>query len=146
MKQLQLSSDQPSWQWPLDLDTYDRSPVFSEDEYHELAHKMSDPHAQLQKRSWKSLLRLLQPIEDAFRVCFERNSQGEASTREAQMVRVMAIEMYRYKTPFWAWSLEQWLEVIGESAASFAQRYGWTGDPQGIVTRKRIPLLPYLLA
>ena len=147
MRQLQLSSDQQPWQWQLDLEAYDRSPVFSEDEYQELEQKMSNPRAQLKKRSWKSLSRLLQPIEDVSRACFEKNSSSSKGGRDrrAILVRVMAIEMYRYKTPFWAWSLEQWLEVIGESAVSFGQRYGWTGDPTKFVARKRIPLLPYLL-
>lgn len=141
MKQLQMPSDLSSWEWPLDLNAYDRTPVLSEDEYRALEQKINSPHhAQFQRRPWRHLTRLFQPIEDALAHC----SDGQRHTRD-EVIRVMAREMYRRRTPFWAWSLEDWLETAGESDASFAQRYGWTRNPISVRARRYIPRLAYML-
>jgi hypothetical protein len=57
----------------------------------------------------------------------------------------MAIEMYRRGSSFWAWTCEEWSEIIGPDRKSFAQQYGWqrTAHNAG-APRRLLPLLAYL--
>jgi len=142
MIQSHTSFAHPAWQWPLDLGAYDRSPILTPAESSRLTHKVQvhTPGTQLSKRSWKSLGRLLQPLDDALGLLC---SARDPTRRET--IRAIAMEMCRRQTPFWAWSLQDWLEMLQEDDASFAQHYGWMSRPGTIRVRRYIPMVVYLL-
>src|SRR5258708_38816548 len=108
------SLPQPS-RWPVDVTHYDRSPDLNEAERAELERLMSRKPFQLRPSSKLLLHRLLLPLEDGFAVThLHPHICGE--TR-----RVMLMEMYHRGKTFWAWSDEEWREIIGPSNTTFVK-------------------------
>ena len=108
----------PPWHWPVDVTHYDRSPDLNEVEQAELKRLMGESSFQLRPSTKERLHRLLLPLQDVFTlthlspdICHET-------------VRVMVVEMSRRGKTFWAWSEAEWMDIIGSSYTSFAQRYG----------------------
>jgi integrase len=133
------SSPDTPWCWPITLDLYDCTALLSEGERIELARRLAVAHIPLRRNTWGGLQRLLQPLYDVL------VQIGEPRPIRSDVIRVMATEMHRRGTPFWAWSIEDWREILGPDRASFAQRYGWQRTPHSAgAPRKLLPLLAYL--
>jgi hypothetical protein len=120
---LSLSSHAQSWPWPLDLEAYDRTITLSEAEQAELDRLLKRLFDYRRVKSSSPLRRLLQPIDDVVdRFCEERSASARHQAR-AETVHIILKEMDRRKVPFWAWSAEDWLEIIGIDAAAFGKRH-----------------------
>jgi integrase len=126
--------------WPVDVTHYDRSLDLKEAERAELERLMSRKPFQLRPSSKLLLHRLLLPLEDVFALThLHPHICSETS-------RVMLMEMYHRGKTFWAWSDEEWREIIGTSNSTFAQRYGRTyGAHQQHPARRELVVLAYLL-
>ena len=134
-----LSTCDPSWSWPVNIDLYDRAPSLSEQECLELDRRFGTTHIPLRKETWGVLQRLLQPLYDIL------THIDESRPRRTDVIRVMAIEMHRRGSSFWAWTIEEWRDIIGPDRESFAQRYRWqrTSHSAG-APRQLLPFLAYL--
>jgi integrase len=128
------------WPWPVNVLEYDRTPLLSEAEHAELDRVLHLPHSQIRQRARCILQRLFRPIDDVL-------AHVHASVRTGRDTRrIMASEMLRRGTTFWAWSCEQWLESIGSTPAAFASRYA--SHPQShsdYRARAQLPVLAYVL-
>ena len=127
------------WHWPVDITRYDRSSDLGADERAELKRVMRETPFQLRPATKERLHRLLVPLQDVFTVThLSPNTCHETA-------RVMLIEMSRRGKTFWAWSQEEWMEIIGPSYPAFAQRYGRSyGDGKQHPARRELPVLAYL--
>jgi hypothetical protein len=125
--------------WPVDVTQYDRSPHLTETERSELKRVMRQQPFQLRPSTKDLLHRLLQPIQDVFTV-----THPDPIICHDTM-RVMVMEMHRRGKTFWAWSEEEWIDIIGSSYAAFARRYGRTYGAGQHPTRRELPVLAYLL-
>lgn len=130
----------PAWVCPVDVSPYDRSPQLSPDERVEFA-RLSEqqPPFQLRSSERRHLQRLLQPIEEVFRLTHPNPAVCEVTRR------VLLIEMAQRDKTFWAWSEAEWLEIIGPSYAAFAARYGRHEPGDQHPARRELPVLAYLL-
>jgi integrase len=128
-----------AWRWPIHLSDYDRRATLSEEEHVELDRRFVTTHPPLRKETWGVLQRLLQPLYDVL------VHIDEPRPIRSDVIRVMAIEMHRRGTSFWAWTSEEWRDIFGPDRASFAQRYGWhrTSHSAG-APRQLLPFLAYL--
>jgi integrase len=128
-----------TWQWPLNLDNYDRTPVLSEAERVEIDRRLHDPLGQLHKRTKTVIRRLLLPLYDVLELVHARRMARYGS------IRTMLIEMHRRQTPYWAWSAEEWAESVCSDTTAFGKRYGWNGQKWNRhPARGQIPLFGYL--
>jgi len=127
------------WRWPVDVTHYDCSVHLSEAERAELKRVMDHSPFQLRPSTKMLLHRLLQPIQDVFAVTHPSPNVCH------ETMRVMVMEMYRRGKTFWAWSEEEWIDIIGSSYAAFARRYGRTYGVGQHPTRRELPVLAYLL-
>jgi integrase len=133
-------SPHTSWPWPVNLLAYDRHPLLSEAERTELDRKMKISHYLIRGKTRGILHRLFRPIDDVL-ACVHASARVGHATR-----RVMASEMHRRGTAFWAWSCEEWLESIGATPAAFASRYAsHPQQPCDYRARGHLPVLAYLL-
>ena len=128
-----------AFRWPVDVTQYDRSPHLHEAERAELKRVMDHSPFQLRPSTKMLLHRLLQPIQDVFTVTHPSPNVCHDT------MRVMVIEMYRRGKTFWAWSEEEWIDIIGSSYAAFARRYGRRYGVGQHPTRRELPVLAYLL-
>lgn len=115
-----LNAHAACWQWPITLDEYDRTPHLSDTELKELDAITHHPKADYLvccKRVRRVLDRLVRPLNDALDV-----TKAPESTR-GLILNDLLWEMLRRRTTFWAWSAEDWSEIIGSSQHAFSQRH-----------------------
>ncbi len=123
MKQLSHSFSLQEWPWPLDLEQYDRTPTLSEAEQAELDRLLKHQFVYQRAKSSSLLRRLLQPIDDIIdRFCEERSFSARHQARTGT-IHILLKELHRRKTPFWAWSAQEWLESIETDALAFLKRH-----------------------
>jgi hypothetical protein len=134
-----LSASPHGWHWPVDVAHYDRSPHLTEAEWAELERIMKRKPFQLRPSTKMLLHRLLQPLQDVFTVTHL------SPTICHDTIRIMLIEMHRRGKTFWAWSEEEWIDIIGSSYDAFARRYGRRYGVGQHPTRRELPVLAYLL-
>jgi len=134
-----LSSLSHPWTWPVDLAHYDRSPDLGEAERAELKRVMRRKPFHVYPSTKERLHRLLEPIQDVFTVT-HLNAQICSET-----MRVLVVEMYRRGKTFWAWSEQEWVDIIGPSYSAFARRYGRRYGVGQHPARRELPVLAYLL-
>ena len=105
-----------TWEWPIDLSAYDRRPQLLRREAAALARRAKYPHRlghwtpSFQKR----LGRLARPIVDA---C----DHLEIRTRHVRcsIQHVLAQQMHRRRSTYWAWSEDTWHAIVGTSRVNF---------------------------
>jgi hypothetical protein len=134
-----LSRPSHPWIWPVDITRYDRSPDLNDPERAELKRVMRRKPFHLDPSTKERLHRLLQPIQDVFTVTHPN------PTLCSDTVRVLVVEMYRRGKTFWAWSEQEWLDIIGPSSSAFARRYGRRYGVGQHPARRELPVLAYLL-
>ena len=134
-----LPQPSSSWHWPVDIAHYDRSPDLGEAERAELKRVMGRKPFHLYPSTKVLLHRLLQPIQDVFTVTHLSPNICPDT------VRVLVVEMYRRGKTFWAWSEEEWVDIIGPSYTAFARRYGRSYGVGQHPARRELPVLAYLL-
>lgn len=126
-----------SWTWPIPVESYEHTPVFSESEHAELHRVFSGPHGQIRKPTRHILERVDRPIEDILTYIHAPRDVYFA------VIRIIYIEMHQRGTTFWAWSLETWREILGPDITHFSQKYAWKDLKHP--ARAYLPLLVYLL-
>lgn len=128
------------WQTPLDLDTYDRSSVLTEDEKKALCCIVSC-HMRHSESRWppetrEQMQRLLRPLHDALTVGRYTDSTYYP------LLRLLAREMYVRETSYWAWTLPQWVETIGLDLQAFERRHQ---NRRGDQLRQPLLYMAYIL-
>jgi hypothetical protein len=107
---------QKHWQMPLPSELYDRRPTLTPEERMVLAEVAALApekrflHSDLTQP--QALTRLVRPLQDVYDLGHRTPKQT------APYLRVMCQQMARLKKPFWAWSGEEWLEVMASTQPS----------------------------
>lgn len=108
-----------AWSWPLDVTSYDRKGDLTAAELSMLENvigQYSGGKTFWPPESWEVLERLVRPINDVNRVMRLRN-------RDCGGIRNYILrETYRLRKTFWAWTKDDWVDVIGVNATSFLKR------------------------
>ncbi len=126
-----------SWTWPIPVESYDHTLVFSESERAELHRVFSGPRGQIRKPTRHILERVDRPIQDVLTYI------DAPKDVYFGVIRIIYIEMHRRGTTFWAWSLETWREILGPDITHFSQKYTWKDLKHP--ARAYLPLFVYLL-
>lgn len=106
------------WQWPINLERYDCTPQLNETELRELntiTHHPDDSLVCCQSIRC-ALSRLVQPLDDALDV-----TQAPQSVRSL-IINKLLWEMVCRRTSFWAWSTQEWSQIIGSNSQAFSLR------------------------
>ncbi len=133
----QKESRQETWNWPLQVDVYDKAPHLTQIEYTTLEKLFSRTQGHIYPSTKRPLQRIVQPIEDALLYI----QAIPVVCRET--LRLMLLEMYHRGTTFWAWSVEEWEESFCSDRHVFAERYGRLNKRS--YARRHLPVLAYLL-
>ena len=110
----------PTYQWPVNLAEYDRSPVLSSAERVEMEILVpcdGTYGAPLSGRSFSVLKRLTQPIKDVLFLT------GANRITFNCLVRIVVKEMNIREKAFWGWDDSDWIETLRPTQRAFMQRY-----------------------
>ncbi|MBS3965529.1 MAG: hypothetical protein KGZ80_13770 [Methylomonas sp.] len=94
-----------SWQWPIDLAQYDRSPCLSETEEYALASWSNT------RRVRAALPRLYSPLQDVEALSSKQSQLNGHSKAQTAILQ----EMQRTQQPYWAWSEQAWIDLVRQS-------------------------------
>ncbi len=107
---LAQSSQSPVWTWPVDLSSYDRTPSLSSDECTALALWLSqrerEQGTRIPRQVKDTLHRLLCPLVAVLEV-----TGADAAIRRGT-TRLHIQWMARRQSTFWAWSSDEWIEIL----------------------------------
>lgn len=105
---------------PINLDWYDQNPNLTPTESKEIGRlqiSLSSGERKLYTRNDKYLSRLLIPIKDVLDVI-------KASVNHRNLlINSILQEMHFHKTSFWAWTENDWCEIIGSNYTDFQKRH-----------------------
>ena len=110
--------------WELALPV-DRSPELSKREHGALdilARLFAHPHGQRPKNVYFDLRRLLSPLDAAL------DSIKASQAPRNSAIRVMTQELIMRRRAYWAWSQDEWLDVLGPTEGAFHKRNGCHGN------------------
>lgn len=100
----------PIWEWPVDIMSYDRTPWLTNEEQVALecwiVSREREQSGRIPHHLKKTLHRLLLPLSDVL----DSTPIDESSRRGA--IRLIVLGMHQRKTAFWAWSSEEWIEML----------------------------------
>ncbi len=102
-------SSSPSWTWPVDLSSYDRTATLSAEEYHALAERVqrSDAgQACFSVHMPPALARLTRPLYDVLDL-----TKAIAQVRR-EVVHLFLREMYFRQRALWGWTQEDWIDLF----------------------------------
>jgi len=136
----------PAWPWPLDLGGFDRQSGLSAAELDALNALGLDQlrHGDRDRSSaaWRSVRRLVEPLDDARAAVHwhpdTRHQRRFARDAAALVLRHCADQ----RQAFWAWSAQDWADLIGVGASSLRER--WPGQV-GSSARPYLLVYAYLL-
>jgi len=105
------------WQWPVDLTSYDRAAQLSSTEDAELQRLVSryarGGYVRWFEQPGPALDRLLLPIQDALKVT------GAKQEIHRRVVRLLVLEMVARHSALWAWTRDEWLEMVCPTSRQF---------------------------
>ncbi|MDP2664643.1 MAG: hypothetical protein Q8O97_01590, partial [bacterium] len=139
-----VPTDEPPWQWPVDVTVYDRSPQLSAPEARALALIGEDVrewrHPERHQPAWHALDRLVRPLTDvrAVMASQSRRQHGCADAAVAAILRRCGHEGSAY----WGWSATTWVHILGATQRAFSAVHPAWVDRQ---VRHYLIALPYLL-
>jgi len=107
---------QRCWQWPIDLNTYDRTPSLSMAEQAELEKLVLQRYSGADQPG-QPLQRLIWPVNDALEL-MEATPWASQGTR-----KVLIQEMHRRQTSFWNWTHDEWIDLFCPTFPLFDRRY-----------------------
>lgn len=124
------------WAWPIDIAAYDRSlylSIVEKAELDSLIHRFDSGVMTWPRQTRKVLYRLVQPINDALSLTCR-------SRRGREVIRTWFLrEMNRRHSSLWAWTREEWLDIVSGYKKSL------TKDKQPRVWRQQVMAVGYLL-
>ena len=133
-----MGQEHPTCPWPLQLSHYDRNPLLRAQERAALEAYLDAPPGRMSESIRAMLQRVLHPLDDVLvYVGFPPPTGHYYQTR-----RVVLIEMYHRDATFWAWSEEDWKEILGLEDCSFIQQQRWACDHGSV--RRTLAALAYL--
>src|SRR5690242_15966393 len=120
MKSHRKMRSDDEWRWLIDLRAYQRHRSLSASEREALA--LLNERFRAGQKAWPepvraALARLLRPLYDVLEVT------GACKAARNSAVHLTVEEMHRRQTTFWAWSEDEWLEVLCPSEREFHVRH-----------------------
>jgi len=116
------SEEESRWKWPLDPQRYDRRPALRASEVAALGYLVARerPYGHFPEWVTRDLCRLTQPLNDVKQIVNPpKQSWGG-------VVSVLIVEMHRRRTSYWAWSEDDWIEILRLSTKDFLKHYPQT--------------------
>lgn len=115
----------PRWQWPLELDRYNRDPALA-------PHELRAPRRlgwQVRRRrggdgerdEWRMIGRLVQPLDDAMAALRHRPNTQLHRRSAKDAVGLVLQRCAEERAAYWGWPPEAWLRLIGVNQRAFAR-------------------------
>ena len=124
------SGGSSGWQWPIDLNRYDRTPTLESVELAALTALGWEVRRRrghnLQRPEWASIARLVQPLDDALRSLYiPQGRYHKRSSLDAAGIILHGCAVTQ--RAFWAWDATTWMEnILTPSQQTFQRAYpGW---------------------
>ena len=108
------------WNWPVDRERYDRSPMLQPSESTQLKQLINrfDRGATTWPRgAWQKLERLLRPVHDTL------DFTGARGWTRTGVVTLLRREMLDRDSSFWAWGHEDWLAILTPDSPTFIRQH-----------------------
>jgi len=121
------SAAQPreGWCWPVDHVADERRLTLSAEELRELEQLLA--LGRLPSRLSTPLEQVLHPVYALFEQC------AAARVTRVHARRLLLVEMSRLQRPWWAWTEDDWSQILCENAVAFAQRYPGAQDCRHLI-------------
>lgn len=103
------------WCGPVDPLAYERRLTLSTEELRELEQLLA--RQKLPPRLSPTLEQVMQPVYTLFERC------AAARIPQVHARRIFLVEMVRRQRPFWAWTEDDWSQILCANAVAFAHRY-----------------------
>src|SRR5262249_35848565 len=110
-----------SWQWPVDLTIYDRSPALSDTERTSLESLIKRFDARCSywpEHAREALDRFLCPINDVL-----NHLALHKAHRRRLVSNTLLREMHYRQQSFWGWTREEWIEFLRTDTGSLRENY-----------------------
>lgn len=129
------------WRWPVNLAAYNQRPGLTHSERADLAALVR--HCEAGRaistvHDYPSLRRLVAPLSDALTLICARDTRPQDA--HWAVLRILTHEMHQRQSAFWAWTEEDWIDLLGANRAMYAQRY-----PRQVSLRQHVIAVGYLL-
>ncbi|MUG93082.1 tyrosine-type recombinase/integrase [Scytonema sp. UIC 10036] len=128
-----LSLQDKKWQFPIDVNKYNRNLNITPDE-RKLIQNILKVKSKRCYRTYKVLEKLLNPIYDVLEMI--KTPQKYTSLP----IKVILLEMDKKETSFWAWSEQEWKDILGQGVEDFNRVY-----KTGCNCRRDLIIIAYLL-
>ncbi|MGI9305028.1 MAG: tyrosine-type recombinase/integrase [Gammaproteobacteria bacterium] len=110
------------WQWPVDIDAYDRTIELRPAEREALNHRCHSQLPHLAFQPTPALARLTRPLEDVIA------HVGTDAVTGTGMIPLTLREVHRRGTAYWGWTLTEWRETLCPDYKSFRLRHRSASD------------------
>lgn len=133
----------PTWTWPLDVARYDRAADLSQAEREHMGRLVARFAAG--GRGWHkaarpALERLLRPLHDTLDHLGATTTEKRNYTVRTTVVCLLIRAMHRHGRSFWAFSSEDWHEMLGGDYYAYVRQHGATAN-----ARQQLIAVAYLL-
>lgn len=133
----------PPYEWPLDPPSYDRSPDLSTEERDHMGRLVARFAAG--GRGWHktarpALARLLLPLNDTLDHLGATTTEKRNNTVRTTVICLLIRAMHRHNCSFWAFTHDQWMEMLGSDYYTYVDQHGVTAN-----ARQQLIAVAYLL-
>lgn len=104
------------WEFPVNPESYDRNHQLTEIEKSEIEF-VTKNNSKWYARNYQRLERLLRPLNDVFDI-----TENKKSSRSSA-IKVIIREMNERNSSFWAWSEQDWRQILCSHVTYFSNRY-----------------------
>lgn len=133
----------PGWAWPIDVARYDRSAELGAAEREHMGRLVARFAAGgrgWHKEARPALARLLRPLHDVLDHLGATTAEKRNYTMRTTVVCLLIRAMHRHDRSFWAFSPEDWHEMLGGDYYAYVRRHGVTAN-----ARQQLVAVAYLL-
>lgn len=116
-----MEAPQEVWSWPVNPKVYDQRGELQKNESAALEYLVSRQlYGHFLGRVRRDLERLTQPVLDVVAATGTPKQSGGGA------MGALILEMHLRRTSYWAWSREEWIEILRPTGRDFTARYTWT--------------------
>ncbi len=131
------------WMWPVDIERYDRAAQLSAAECEHMGRLVARFAARgrgWHKQAGPALQRLLHPLHDTLDHLGATRTEKRNRTVRTTVICLLIRAMHRLDRSFWAFSPENWPEMLGGDYYAYVRQHGVTAN-----ARQQLIAVAYLL-
>ena len=133
----------PDWSWPVDPASYNRAARLSQEERNhmrQLVERFAAGGRGWHKSARPALARLLAPLHDTLDHLGATTTEKRNNTVRTTVICLLVRAMHRHDRAFWAFTEQDWLEMLGGDYYAYVAQHGVTAN-----ARQQLIAVAYLL-